>query len=309
MMTRRELLAGAAGAASLRAAAVSFQVPAHACDCHTHIIGDPAKFPFWEGRGYTPEPASPEQMAALHRALHIERVVIVTPSVYGTDNSSTLFGMKARGRTARGVAVIDARTPERELDAMEMAGVRGVRLNLSNSAHNDPATARRLVRESAVRVRPRGWHVQINSSLDVIAAVRDDLAGAPVPVVIDHFGGAKASGGAGQPGFGTLVELVHAGNVWVKISAAYRVSTRPDCADVAPLAKALIAANPDRVVWGSDWPHPDSVNASGAEALRVRKPLPVDDAAILNLLPVWAPDAGVRRKILVENPARLYSFE
>src|SRR5664280_3433595 len=114
---------------------VNFDVPAGACDCHTHIHGDPEKFPFFAGRVYTPELASPEEMSALHGALGIERVVIVTPSVYGTDNSATLYGMKARGASARGIAVIDEKTPERDLDAMSMAGVRGVRLNLATAGH------------------------------------------------------------------------------------------------------------------------------------------------------------------------------
>src|SRR3954462_15430801 len=122
--------------------AVNFDVPAHACDCHTHIHGDHAKFPFFAGRVYTPELASPEEMAALHKALHIERVVIVTPSVYGTDNSATQFGMKARGAAARGVAVIDDKTPESELDAMNQAGIRGIRLNLATGGVNDPTVAR-----------------------------------------------------------------------------------------------------------------------------------------------------------------------
>ena len=127
--------------ASQPATAVNFDVPSGACDCHTHIFGDPEKFPFFAGRVYTPEPASPEEMAALHKSLHIERVVIVTPSVYGTDNSATLYGMKARGATARGVAVIDDKTPESELDAMNAAGIRGIRINLATGGINDPAVA------------------------------------------------------------------------------------------------------------------------------------------------------------------------
>ena len=143
MLTRRGILLASIAAgvtmqhrnaqatASQPSTPVNFDVPAGACDCHTHIHGDPAKFPFFAGRVYTPEPASPEEMSALHKALHIERVVIVTPSVYGTDNSATLFGMKARGATARGVAVIDDKTPEGDLDAMDKAGIRGIRLNLA----------------------------------------------------------------------------------------------------------------------------------------------------------------------------------
>ena len=122
--------------------AVNFDVPAGACDCHTHIHGDPEKFPFFSGRVYTPEPASPEEMAALHKALNIQRVVIVTPSVYGPDNSATLFGMKARGVNARGVAVIDDKTSEADLDAMGQAGFRGIRLNLATGGVNDPNVGR-----------------------------------------------------------------------------------------------------------------------------------------------------------------------
>src|SRR5450759_4037942 len=143
MLTRRAIMLASIAAgvamqnrtalamASQPSTPVNFDVPAGACDCHTHIHADPAKFPFFSGRVYTPELASPEEMSALHKALHIERVVIVTPSVYGTDNSATLFGMKARGPTARGVAVIDDKTPEADLDAMGKAGIRGIRLNLS----------------------------------------------------------------------------------------------------------------------------------------------------------------------------------
>src|SRR6516164_3343154 len=142
MLSRRSLmLASIAAGVTMRhtsaiakavqpATPVNFDVPAHACDCHTHIHGDPEKFPFFAGRVYTPEQASPEEMAALHKALHIERVVIVTPSVYGTDNSATLFGMKARGANARGVAVIDEKTREEDMEAMAKAGMRGIRLNL-----------------------------------------------------------------------------------------------------------------------------------------------------------------------------------
>src|SRR4051794_33764937 len=136
---------------------VNFDVPAGACDCHTHIHGDAEKFPFFAGRVYTPEPASPEEMSALHKALHVERVVIVTPSVYGTDNSATLFGMRARGTTARGVAVIDDKTAETDLDAMGEAGIRGIRLNLATGGVNDPAVGRPRFQAAVERVKNRNW--------------------------------------------------------------------------------------------------------------------------------------------------------
>src|ERR1700680_1924380 len=165
---------------------VNFDVPAGACDCHTHIHGDPAKFPFFSGRVYTPELASPEEMTALHNALHVERVVIVTPSVYGTDNSATLFGMKARGPTARGVAVIDERTPESDLDAMNQAGFRGIRLNLATSGISDPNVGRQRFQAAVDRMKARGWHIQLFTGLPTISAIKELVAASPVPVVFDH---------------------------------------------------------------------------------------------------------------------------
>ena len=143
------------GRAPQPSTAVSFDVPAGACDCHTHIHGDPATFPFFPGRVYTPETALPEEMRALHTALRVERVVIVTPSVYGTDNSATLYGMRARGADARGVAVIDDATSDSQLDAMGDAGVRGIRLNLATADMNDPAVGRQRFRAAVERMKRR----------------------------------------------------------------------------------------------------------------------------------------------------------
>jgi predicted TIM-barrel fold metal-dependent hydrolase len=288
---------------------VNFDVPAHACDCHTHIHGDPAKFPFFTGRVYTPEPASPEEMSALHKALHIERVVIVTPSVYGTDNSATLFGIKARGATARGVAVIDDRTPESDLDALQQAGFRGIRLNLARGGVSDPSAGRARFQAAVDRVKARGWHIQLFTSLAMISAIKDLVAASPVPAVFDHFGGALGELGVEQPGFSDLLALVKSGHAYVKISGAYRASKlAPDYPDAAPLAKALIAANSDRIVWGTDWPHPNSVAPPNGKPTDVTPLLQIDDGRLFNQLPVWAPDAATRNKILVDNPARLYGF-
>jgi predicted TIM-barrel fold metal-dependent hydrolase len=317
-MTRRDVLvkAAAAGAifgcrrsfakASQPATPVNFAVPPNACDCHTHIYGDPSKFPLSPARVYTPEIALPEEMSALHRALHIPRVVIVTPSVYGTDNSATLYGMKARGANARGVAVIDDQTPESDLDSMAAAGVRGIRINSATGGTNDPALVGQRFRAAADRLKRRNWHIQIYTNLAVISAIKNLVRTSPVPVVFDHFGGAQAALGLTQPGFPGLVELVRSGKAYVKISGAYRASTLgPDYADVAPFAKALIAANPDRILWGSDWPHPSTAPRRATE---VTPFLQIDDGRLLNQLAIWAPDAATRKKILVDNPARLYGF-
>ena len=319
MLNRRHLLLASIAAgvimpnqnasakASQPATPVNFDVPDHACDCHTHIHGDPAKFPFYAGRVYTPELASPEEMAALHKALHIERVVIVTPSVYGPDNSATLFGIKARGATARGVAVIDDETPESGLDAMNQAGIRGIRLNLATGGTTDPSIGRARFQAAVDRVKARGWHVQMFTSLGVISGIKDLVAASPVPVVFDHFGGAQGELGPEKPGFADLLELVRTGKAYVKISGAYRASKLgPDFPDVVPLARALIAANADRIIWGTDWPHPNS--SAGGNPTDLTPLYQIDDGRLLNQLPLWAPDAAIRKKILVDNPARLYGF-
>jgi predicted TIM-barrel fold metal-dependent hydrolase len=295
--------------APLPSTKLNFEIPAGACDCHTHIHGDPEQYPFFAGRTYTPELASPEMMAALHEALRIERVVIVTPSVYGTDNTSTLQGIKARGDKARGIAVIDEKTPESVLDALGQAGFRGIRLNLATGGTTDPAVGRQRLKAAIERVKDRNWHVQMFTNLATIQAIKDLVADSPVPVVFDHFGGAEAKLGAAQPGFVDLLQLIKSGKAYVKISGAYRASDlAPYYGDVAPLARALIRVNPDRVVWGTDWPHPNSVTPAGQKPTEVTPMLHIDDGRLLNQLPVWAPDAAVRKKILVDNPARLYGF-
>lgn len=319
MLNRRHLLLASVAAgvtmssrtvlakASQPSTPVNFDVPAGAVDSHTHIHGDPAKFPFFAGRTYTPESASPEEMAALHKALHIQRVVIVTPSVYGPDNSATLFGMKARGNDARGVAVIDDKTTDSELDALSKAGIRGIRINLATSGVSDPNIGRMRLEKAIERMKSRGWHIQVYADTPVVSAVKDLVAAAPMPVVFDHFGGAQADLGLEQPGFADLLALVKSGKAYVKISGAYRVSKlAPDYPDAAPFARALIAANPDRIIWGSDWPHPNS--SSGKPATELTPLYQIDDGRLLNQLPVWAPDAAIRKKILVDNPVKLYGF-
>jgi predicted TIM-barrel fold metal-dependent hydrolase len=248
-------------------------------------------------------------MAALHKALHIERVVIVTPSVYGTDNSSTLFGMKARGATARGVAVIDDKTTEAQLDAIQADGFRGSRINLATGGVSDPNVGRARFTAAVERMKARGWHVQLYTTLPMISAIKELVLASPVPAVFDHFGGLEASLGLEQPGFSDLIALVKSGKAYVKISGAYRSSNlAPDYQDMVPYARALIAANPDRIVWGTDWPHPDSSPVEGRKPTDIAPFYQIEDGRLLNQLPVWAPDAEVRKKILVDNPARLYGF-
>jgi predicted TIM-barrel fold metal-dependent hydrolase/predicted NBD/HSP70 family sugar kinase len=287
---------------------VGFAVPAGACDCHVHVFGAAAEFPFAAARGYTPPPATAAELAVLLDALHLSRVVIVQPSVYGSDNSCTLDGMRRLGERARGVAVIDAATTDAALDEMHRAGVRGVRVNLETAGETDPDAARRNLAAAVARVAALGWHVQVYTRPSVIARLSEDVARLPVPIVFDHFGGAQAKDGINQSGFPELLALVAAGHAYVKLSAAYRSSDEaPAYDDVAPLARALIAANPDRVLWGSDWPHPHAA-LPGKALEEVTPSYDIDDALALNQLPSWTRNAAIRRKILVDNPARLYGF-
>jgi predicted TIM-barrel fold metal-dependent hydrolase/predicted NBD/HSP70 family sugar kinase len=288
--------------------AVAFAVPEGACDCHVHVFGSAAEFPFAAQRGYTPPPASAEELLALQQALHLSRVVIVQPSVYGSDNSCTLDGMRRMGARARGVAVIDERTTKAALDKMHAAGIRGVRVNLATAGESDPSQARRNLAAAVKRVAPLGWHVQVYTELSVIAALAGEVPSLGVPIVFDHFGGAQAEGGVDQAGFAELLALVGGGHAYVKVSAAYRSSEKaPAYGDVAPLARALIAANPERILWGTDWPHPHAARP-GAALDRITPAYDIDDGLALNQLRSWAPSAALRRKILVDNPARLYDF-
>jgi predicted TIM-barrel fold metal-dependent hydrolase len=315
MIERREFMLGAAAAgvlmqprfvsakASQPATSVNFDVPAGACDCHTHIHGDPARFPWFAGRTYTPEAALPEEMTPLHNALKIQRVVIVTPSVYGPDNAATIYGMEARGKDARGVAVIDDKTTDAELDRLASLGFKGVRLNLSTAGISDPKVATERFLAAAARVKSRNWHIQLNTTLPVIAAMKDAFAASPVTLVFDHFGNAKEEVGVGQPGFSDLVSLVKSGKAYVKISVT--AGPRENYGYFTPLAQMLLSANLDRILWGTNWPHPNSVDGSTSKVTPLWQ---VDDGLVFNLLPTWAPDAAVRKRILVDNPARLYEF-
>jgi predicted TIM-barrel fold metal-dependent hydrolase len=289
---------------------VNFRVPDGSCDCHVHIFGDPQRYPFVPTRVYTPEPASVAELQSMLDALDMDRLVIVQPSVYGTDNRCTLDAVRALGKRARAIAVIDASTTDAALDEMARTGVRGIRVNLVQAGVSDPAAALPGLRAAMARANARGWHVVINTSMKIIDALRDELHASPVPIVIDHFGGAQASAGVQQPGFDALVSLVKSGKAYVKVSAAADlVSTQaPDYADVIPLARALVSANPQRVLWGTDWPHPDTKVLPGRKNTDISPLVQTDDGRVLNLLAVWVPDERTRHQILVDNPARLYGF-
>jgi predicted TIM-barrel fold metal-dependent hydrolase len=182
-------------------------------------------------------------------------------------------------------------------------GFKGVRLNLSTVGINDPKVATERFLAAAARIKSRNWHIQLNTTLPVIAAMKDALAASPVTLVFDHFGNAKEELAVGQPGFSDLVSLVKSGKAYVKISVT--AGPRESYSYFMPLAQMLISANVDRILWGTNWPHPNSVDGSTSKVTPLWQ---VDDGLVFNLLPTWAPHAAVRKKILVDNPARLYEF-
>ncbi len=321
-LSRREWLSAAAGvgaaacwpdrmaAAQARAITpVSFAVPANACDCHVHVFGDPQRFPFVATRAYTPPPAPVEALNAMRASLHTRRVVLVQPSVYGTDHRGLLEALRRIGPTARAVAVADDTVTDATLDELDRAGVRGLRLNLETGGVPDLDVIRARLKTAVGRAAPRRWHLQLFTRPSVLQAIQDAIITSPVPIVIDHFGLSSGAQGLYQPGFDTLQRLLQADRICLKLSAPYLCSARPpDYADMAPLAKALVAANPRRLLWGSDWPHVNAAPVAGRAATDVWPFYEIDDGLVLNQLAIWVPDPATRKTILVDTPAALYGF-
>jgi predicted TIM-barrel fold metal-dependent hydrolase len=268
--------------------------PSEAWDCHVHIFGPVEQYPFTPNRSFTPPEASLAAYRRMLAALGIAHAVIVQPSVYGTDNRCTLDSVAAAGGRWRGVAVVDPGVSEQELERLHAAGFRGVRVNVLFRGGLTLGALERLARTIA----PLGWHLQLLLDGRDLVELAPRLRQLPVQIVIDHMGHVPTSAGVEHPGFQILLQLVREGRCWVKLSGAYRLSAELHYPydDVVPFARALIEADASHMVWGSDWPHP-AVSGSIPK-----------DAQLLDLLAVWAPDTEMRRRILTENPARLYGF-
>jgi len=288
---------------------VPLRAPAGACDCHIHIIPPPSQFPFSPDRSYTPQTALLADLVNMHQRIGIERFVIVTPSTYGTDNAVTLAVIQEHGLArTRGVAVIDMGISDAELERLHQGGVRGIRINMEVRKEADPQVGMQRLREAATRIAGLGWHIQANVRLSVIEALADDLAALPVTLVFDHYGHARAELGVTQPGFRQMLALLRGGRAYVKLSAPYQAGTAPEYPELAALAQACVEANRDRVLWGSNWPHPDLRAIPGYTVMEPRPYREVDDAAAFNFVARWAPDAALRQALFTDNHARLYDF-
>jgi predicted TIM-barrel fold metal-dependent hydrolase len=268
-------------------------IPPGSCDCHAHIFGPADRYPFTPNRSYTPPEAPVEAYRHMLAALGFERGVIVQPSVYGTDNRCTRDAVVASGGKWRGVAVVEPDVSDLVLADFHSVGFRGVRINLLFKGGLQMDALERL----ANAIHPLRWHVQLLLDCRDLPQIADRLRRLPVDFVVDHMGHMPVSAGITHPGFQTLLRLLGEGKCWVKLSGAYRVSTAPyPYQDAVPFARALVRAAPERLVFGTDWPHPS-----------ISVPMP-QDAGLLDLLELWAPEQKVRSRILVDNPAQLYDF-
>ena len=271
-----------------------FRLPPLACDAHCHVFGPAAKFPYATDASYVPPDAPFEGLQKLHSILGIKRAVIVHASCHGADMRVTLDAIaRSKGRY-RGTAIVDRSYTMKDFERLHEGGIRGVRFNFVKHLGGRPERA--FFYRTIERVKPLGWHLILHLDSQDLVELEKTLKTIPIPMVIDHMGRVKAADGLEQKPFKLLLEFMKTEKFWVKVCGAERVSSMgPPFTDAMPFARALIDAAPDRVLWGTDWPHPN-VNS-----------MP-NDGDLVDLFPLMAPDPKIQKKILVENPARLYGF-
>ncbi|WP_161140037.1 amidohydrolase family protein [Propylenella binzhouense] len=280
--------------------------PPRACDCHAHVIGPKSRFPLAPHRAYTPVDAPMEALTSMLGRLGLERIVLIQTSIFGTDNSCMLDAVARLGDRARAVAVVPDDAEGSMLDSLHRQGVRGLRVNLATLGMNDPGPARAKLRAAAALCARNGWHVQLFTRPGTIEALESDLARLPVPVSLDHFGLLSPAGETASAEAAVL-RLLGSGNIWVKISGSYRLTPADDDAATAGLATRLRAANRERIVWGSDWPHTPTHSGTATTSDGETHYRDLDTAALLDTVRRWF-DATAQHEILVANPARLYGF-
>ncbi|HET8971977.1 MAG TPA: amidohydrolase family protein [Pseudolabrys sp.] len=269
-----------------------FKLPAGACDAHCHVFGPAAKFPYAPNRRYTPEDAPKEMLAALHAHLGIGRAVIVQASCHGTDNAAMLDCIASDPRRYRGVAIVNDSFTDKDFDKLDAGGVRGVRFNFVKHLGGAPDMA--VFNQVIDRIKCRGWHVVLHVDAPDIIPLSEMMRKLPLPFIVDHMGRVPSAAGVDQPPLRALIELSRLENFWIKVCGSERISMPPYSAAV-PIAHALVEAVLDRVLWGTDFPHPNATHEA-------------DEADLVDLVPQFAPDPLAQKRLLVDNPARLYGF-
>ncbi|WP_102223540.1 amidohydrolase family protein [Acidimangrovimonas sediminis] len=270
-------------------------LPAGATDCHCHVFGPTSRFPYASDSRFRPGDAPKERLFALHDMLGIRRCVIVQSGCHGFDNSVVADAIAARPGRYLGIALAPPSVSDAELDTLDAQGFRGLRFNYMS--HLAPGASVEELRALGPRLAARGWHLLIHMEAGLIAELAPVLAALPVPVVIDHMGRIDASEGPDQAPFAALLKLAEHPHIWLKVSGSERASRQePPYADATPFARRLVADFPDRVLWGTDWPHPNYRAA------------PPDDGVLTDLLSTIAPTPEMLETLMVRNPQRLYRF-
>lgn len=276
------------------------ELPAGSCDSHCHVFGPVARFPFFEGRSYTPPDVPFERYTELMDRMGFDRSVIVQPSIYGTDNRCTEDAVRRLGDNGRGVSVIAPDIPLAELRRMTDAGFRGARLNLYHAGGSTPLEDLESIARRGAEV---AWHTQVYVQGPQLPDLLPRLMNLPTPVVLDHLAHLEFGKGLDQPGFGALIKLMETGNVWVKL-CPYRFDLGgAPYIEAGRVARALYEVAPNRLVWGTDWPHPD---IAGPDPL-TPGPMP-DDGDLVDALGEWFGNGDAIHRIMVDNPVELYGF-
>jgi predicted TIM-barrel fold metal-dependent hydrolase len=267
-------------------------MPAGSCDAHCHVFGPGDKFPYAPNRRYTPEDAPKEMLATLHAHLGIDRAVIVQASCHGTDNAAMLDCIASDPKRYRGVAIVDDSFTDKDYERLDRGGVRGARFNFVK--HLGGAPDLDVFSRVIDRIKGRGWHVVLHLDAPSIIPLSDMIRKLPLPFVIDHMGRVPSADGVDQAPLRALIALSRLENCWIKVCGSERISMPPYAAAV-PIAHALVEAAPDRVLWGTDFPHPNATHEA-------------DEADLVDLVPQFAPDPLAQKRLLVDNPAKLYNF-
>lgn len=270
----------------------AFKLPPGSTDAHCHVFGPAAKFPYAPNRRYTPEDAPKEMLAALHRHLGVDRTVIVQASCHGSDNRAMLDAIADDRANLRGVCIVDNTFGDAEYKTLHDGGVRGARFNFVQHLGGTPDMD--LFRKTVDRIKEMGWHIVLHLDAPSIIPLSDMIRALPLPFIIDHMGRVPGKDGVDQPPLKALLELAKLDNAWIKVCGAERISF-PPYDEAVPIAQAIIAVAPDRVLWGTDFPHPNPTHEA-------------DEADLVDLVPRFTADPVLQKKLLVDNPARLYGF-